>query len=136
MRSLANLSQLNATKLNTYDVFKHWCLMTRNSASIEIRPQTIPHAGDSWSDILLFMDINSQIIQGYEYARAFGGHDAFVVMWEDSFARSGALPNNLHELLSLVYLIYRRNVLAEIFTNIDVYRPIIDACLEKAHKLS
>ena len=101
--------------------------MNPNNAPLDIRPQTIPNAGDPWARILGFMDANSQTIQGYEYARAYGGHDAFVADWEDRFELDGAVPDNLHALLSLAYLIYRRNALAEIFTNIDVYRPIIDA---------
>lgn len=110
--------------------------MNRNNAPLDIRPQSIPDAGDPWEKIIHFMATNSQKIQGYEYARAYGGHEAFVADWEERFKRDGSLPDNLHALLSLVTLICRRHALCEIFTDIDVYRPIVDACLGKAHKLT
>ena len=95
----------------------------------------IPRPKSQWSTILEYLDTYSQVINGYEQGnnRNSGGYEQFLMKAEKAYDAENTLPDDNDDLLAMIYLIYRRNHTSQPYTDINEYRRIVDAILQKLH---
>jgi len=96
---------------------------------------SIPKPDSSWDLIMSFCDRFSQEIDGYGYGDLNGGFEAFLRSSEELFNNDGTLPDNIHVLLVLIYLVYRRARWMYEYQpeQNDKHLPFARASLQKAH---
>lgn len=98
----------------------------------------IPLPSSSWNDVMLFLGLYSQEIDGYGYGDALGGYEAFLIESIEMFDRDGYLPNKPHPLLAILYLLFRRHYCTGGYCPpVEVeYKRLISAILTKATQLA
>jgi hypothetical protein len=96
----------------------------------------MPAPDASWDVILGYLDRYAAEIDGYAYGDRHGGYQPFLQEAEQRFSETGDVQADLHGVLALTYLVYRRHRHSEAeFVDIDTHRPFVRALLRRAHAL-
>jgi hypothetical protein len=96
----------------------------------------LPAPDAAWHVILGYLDRYVTVIDGYAYGDRHGGYQQFLQRAERQFRQTGDVGTDLHGILALIYLVYRRHRHSEAeFVDIDVHRPFVQALLRQARAL-
>ena len=96
----------------------------------------LPAPDASWHVILGYLDRYAAEIDGYAYGDRHGGYQRFLQEAEQRFSETREVDGDLHGVLALTYLVYRRHRHSEAeFVDIDVHRPFVQALLRQARAL-